>query len=149
MEGDGGQDVDELMGELRVALPGAQVLFAFLLTVPFSARFADLRDVDRAVFFVALLAAAVASVLLIAPSSLRQLLRHSDGMVVQTSVRLALAGLAALGTALVAAVYVVTDVIFGSLAAAWTAVGLAGVVVGVWWVLPVVRRRRHSTSRRE
>ncbi len=134
------QDIDELMGELRVALPGAQVLFAFLLTVPFSARFADLPDLDRGVFFVALVAAALASVLLIAPTGLRQILRHSDGTVLRVSARLALAGLAALGTALVAVMYVVTDVILGATVAAVTAAGLASVVIALWWVLPLTRR---------
>src|SRR5687767_5077601 len=63
----------ELLGELRVALPGVQVLFAFLLAVPFQARFADATTFQRDVYFATLVLSALASVLLIAPSALHRL----------------------------------------------------------------------------
>src|ERR671918_1181467 len=63
------RELMELLNELRVALPGIQVLFAFLFTVPFTTRFGDLTDFQRTVFFVAFLAAAAATVLLIAPTA--------------------------------------------------------------------------------
>ena len=64
-EEDFDRELDEILSELRVLLPGVAVLFAFLLTVPFSSRFPELRDLDRAVYFVAFVASALALVCLI------------------------------------------------------------------------------------
>ncbi len=84
------------MGELRVALPGAEVLFAFLLTFPFTARFGSLTAAERSAYFVAFIAAAAACSLLIAPSSLR-VFPDADGRpLLRRCARLAIAGLAAL-----------------------------------------------------
>jgi Family of unknown function (DUF6328) len=66
----------EFMQELRVVLPGVQVLFAFLLTVPFSQRFYDLTQLQQFVFFASLLCTTAATLLLIAPSAHRRLLWH-------------------------------------------------------------------------
>ena len=106
----------ELLQELRVALPGVQVLLAFLLTVPFNARFEFIGTEDRAVFFVGVLSAAIASVLMIAPcpSSVRlagrrrrpraaPADRHGRGS----------SGFTALGVSIVASLFVVSDVVFG------------------------------------
>ena len=90
----------ELLQELRVVLPGVQVLFAFLLTIPFSARFDQTTDFQRGVFFVTLLSTTVATVLLIAPAALHRM-RFRQGVkgdIVEVSHHLALGGLAALGT---------------------------------------------------
>src|SRR5256885_16323521 len=92
------QDLDreliELLNELRVVLPGVQVLFAFLLAVPFANGWARVTDLQRDVFFVAFIATAVASILLIAPSSYHRL-RWREGdkeHMLETSNRLAIAG---------------------------------------------------------
>src|SRR4051812_38856828 len=93
------QEVVVLLNELRVLLPGVQVLFAFLLTVPFSQRFGQLSRVDRAVYFAALLLAAGSSVLLIAPSIHARLSwRDQDSeWLLRLSNPLAVAGSALLG----------------------------------------------------
>src|SRR3712207_2750878 len=70
----GAREVVELLQELRIVLPGVQVLFAFLLTVPFAARFAELTDAQRYVFFATLLCTAAATALLIAPTAQHRLL---------------------------------------------------------------------------
>ena len=138
-----GQDVEELMGELRVAIPGAEVLFAFLLTVPFTARFGSLVAIERSAYFVAFIGAAAASILLIAPSALRQFRRDArDGELVSLSAKLAIAGLASLGVALVAVVLLVTHVLYGNAVALVTTVAVAIAVVAAWFMLPVVSRRR-------
>jgi hypothetical protein len=67
------RELIELLNELRVALPGVQVLFAFLLTVPFAQRFGAVSDLQRAVYFVALISTAVASVLFITPTAYHRL----------------------------------------------------------------------------
>jgi hypothetical protein len=135
------RDVNEFMGELRVALPGAQVLFAFLLTVPFSSRFASLPDKDRGVYFLALLSAAVASVLLITPSALAQFLRGQGRPVVRPAVTVvALSGLGFLGVALAAALYLVADILYGEVLAAIVAVAAVVVVGTLWYLFP-----RHVT----
>src|SRR5947208_1171864 len=67
------RELIELLNELRVALPGVQVLFAFLLAVPFANGFPKLGKLDRDIFFVAFIATALATVLLIAPSSYHRL----------------------------------------------------------------------------
>jgi Family of unknown function (DUF6328) len=67
------RELIELLGELRIALPGVQVLFAFLLAVPFQARFVDATDFQRGVYFATLTLSALTSVLFIAPSALHRL----------------------------------------------------------------------------
>jgi hypothetical protein len=102
----------ELLNELRVALPGAQVLFAFLLVVPFSARF-HVDDVEKVAYFVALLATLLGTILLMAPSAYHRLRwreRDKERML-RTSNRLAIGGLVAIAVAMTASVFLVTDVL--------------------------------------
>jgi len=63
------RELIELLNELRVALPGVQVLFAFLLAVPFTQRFAETTELQRDTFMVALLSTLAGSVFLIAPTA--------------------------------------------------------------------------------
>src|SRR3954447_5950605 len=109
------RELIELLNELRVALPGVQVLFAFLLTLPFTNAFSKLSDFDRAVYFLALILAAVASGFLIAPSAHHRLrFRHRDKeQLILWGNRMALGGLVALTLAISASVAVVADFIFG------------------------------------
>src|SRR5687768_15333878 len=104
----------ELLNELRVALPGVQFLFAFLLVVPFQQRGADLTEFQRDVYFITLLAAAIATGLLIAPAAQhRVLFRQQDKeALLRRSNKSAFAGLVVLAIAIVAAVLLVTDVVF-------------------------------------
>jgi hypothetical protein len=138
------RELIELLNELRVALPGVQVLFAFLLAVPFTQRFESLTGAQKDVFFVAFLCTAVATALLIAPSAYHRLRwrEHDKEHMLQLSNRLAIAGTVFLAAAIVAVVYLVTDLIFG-LAATLVATLLAAVLFGwLWYGLPLVRRAR-------
>jgi hypothetical protein len=131
----------ELLQEVRVVQTGVQVLFAFLLTVPFSSRFDAITGVQRGAYFTALVGAAAASILLIAPTSLHRILFRlgQKAYMVEMSNRLALGGLGATAVAMVAVMFLVGDVMFG------LAVGAALAFAGVWVVLPV-RRRRHVAA---
>jgi len=144
------RELIELLNELRVALPGVQVLFAFLFTVPFTQRFADLTRLQRSVFFVAFLAAAVATVLLIAPTANHRLRwrEHDKEHLLRASNRMAIAGLVVLAVAISAAVFLVTDLLYEVPAAAVTAAALAGVLAMFWYVLPLARKLRDHTQPR-
>jgi predicted membrane channel-forming protein YqfA (hemolysin III family) len=138
------RELIELLNELRVALPGVQVLFAFLLAVPFTQRFERLTGVQEDVFFAAFLCTAVATALLIAPSAYHRLRwrEHDKEHMLQMSNRLAIAGTVFLAAAIVAVVYLVTDLIFG-LTATLVATLLATVLFGwLWYGLPLLRRLR-------
>jgi predicted membrane channel-forming protein YqfA (hemolysin III family) len=138
------RELIELLNELRVVLPGVQVLFAFLLAVPFTQRFERLTNVQEDVFFAAFLCTAVATALLIAPSAYHRLRwRERDKEhLLQMSNRLAIGGTVFLAAAIIAVVYLVTDLIFG-LAATLVATLLAAILFGwLWYGLPLVRRLR-------
>ena len=111
----------ELLQELRVILPGVQVLFAFLLTVPFSARFEEVTDTERGVYVGVLLATALATILLMAPTALHRLRfrQHRKREIVDTAHRLTLAGLAVLALAVSAAVFLMVDMTYGRRAGWW------------------------------
>jgi hypothetical protein len=139
------RELIELLNELRVGLPGVQVLFAFLLTVPFTQRFSRLDGIQRDVYFLAVLATALASAFLIAPSAyhrLRWRQREKEQML-ETSNHMAVIGLAFLALAISAVVYVITSVVYGRGAAAGVAAGMAGVVTWLWFGLPLSRRSDH------
>ena len=138
------RELGELLQELRVLLPGVQVLFAFLLAVPFTQRFERLTSVQEDVFFAVFLSTAIATALLIAPSAYHRLRwRERDKeQMLRTSNRLAIAGTAFLAAAIVGVVYLVTDLLFG-LTASLLATFAAGVMFAwFWYGLPLVRRLR-------
>ena len=135
----------ELLNELRVALPGVQFLFAFLLIVPFQETIEQTTDFQRDVYFVALVAAALASVLLIAPAAQhRVLFRQAEKEnLLHRSNRSAFVGLVALAVAITAAVLLVVDMLFGRTLAWWTAGGLAAALAW-WWVAVPFWKRAHT-----
>ena len=143
------RELIELLNELRVALPGVQVLFAFLLAVPFARGWSRTTAFQRDVFFVAFVAAAVSSALLIAPSSYHRLrFRAPDkGRLVATANGLAIAGLVALAVSIVAVVLLVADFVFGTVVADATTGCIAGVFLVLWHGLPLYGRLRGSTRR--
>ncbi len=135
----------ELLNELRVALPGVQILFAFLLTFPFSPGFPRATQVDRVVYFLTLLFAAAASALLIAPSMYHRLhwrreIADKDQMLA-TSNRFAIAGGGFLALAMSGAIFVITNFLFGMTGAALATAGATCMFAGLWYVLPLSRRR--------
>ena len=149
-EKDHGDELIELLNELRVALPGVQVLFAFLLAVPFTQRFATVSDVQRDAFFVSLLATTVGSVLLIAPSAYHRLRwrEGSDEELLEVSNRLAIVGTVFLAIGMTSAVFLVTDMIFKLTLTAVVTAAVAGIFVWFWYGLPLWRRARAKGTRR-
>jgi hypothetical protein len=138
------RELGELLQELRVALPGVQVLFAFLLTVPFSQRFTRVTDLQRGTYFATFLAAATASVFLIAPTAYHRLRwrEYDKERMLVSSTRLAIAGTVALALAITGAVMFTTDVLFGVPVAAGVAAAVAGLLAWFWFALPLLRRVR-------
>jgi hypothetical protein len=132
----------ELLNELRVALPGVQVLFAFLLTVPFTQRFASLTSAQENVYYATLLAAAASALLLIAPSAHHRInFRQQDkAFIVFLANKLTIAGLGFLAAAMSGVVWLITDVLYGGTATAIATATTALAFAVVWYVLPVVRR---------
>jgi len=133
----------ELLNELRVALPGAQVLLAFLLTAPFQARFRRTPGFERAVLFAGVLLTGAGVVLLMAPSVYHRVRWNSGGKgdVVRMGHRLFLLGTASLALGMFSAVFVVADFLFGLSAAVVGVVILLVLVSVTWYVLPLKRGR--------
>ena len=138
------RELIELLNELRVALPGVQFLFAFLLIVPFQQTRDQLTDFQKDLYFVALLAAAVATVLLIAPAAQhRVLFRQKDkDSLLRRSNMYAFAGLVVLGIAICTAILLVVDVLFTT-TLGLVAAGVVAVMLAIAWVVvPLWRRSR-------
>jgi high-affinity Fe2+/Pb2+ permease len=136
------RELIELLNELRVALPGVQMLFGFLLAVPFSQRFNAITTTQRNVYYFTFMATAAATIFLIAPTAYHRLrFRQRDKeQMIQTANRLAIAGTACLASALTGAVYLVTDMRFKEAATALAAAAAGGLLVWFWYGLPLVRR---------
>jgi len=140
------RELIELLNELRVALPGVQVLFAFLLAVPFSQRFEQTTDLQRDTFVVALLSTLAGSVFLIAPSAYHRIrFRDRDKeALLQISNVFAIVGMFFLAVGMTSVVFLVTDIIFrGAVTAVVTSV-TAGLFTVVWFVMPLARKSQGS-----
>jgi hypothetical protein len=140
------RELIELLNELRVALPGVQVLFAFLLGVPFTQRFAQATDLQQDAYFFTFLCTAAATALLIAPSAYHRLTwRQGDKEhLLVVSNALTIAGTFFLAVAIASTVFVVTDLLFATTAAALVAGATAVFYALFWYVLPLLRRRLHD-----
>jgi hypothetical protein len=138
------RNLSDLLQELRVALPGVQVLFAFLLTVPFSQRFDDLSDFDQKLYFGVLIAVALATVLLVAPTAGHRILfrRQQKEYIVTIANRLSLVGLLLLAIAMSGAIALISDFLFGTATAVISTIVMAAAFVGFWFLGPVVRRQK-------
>jgi hypothetical protein len=145
------REVIELMNGLRVVLPGVQVLFAFLLSVPFTQRFESVTADQRAAYFVAFMCTAIASILLIAPSAYHRIRwrQRDKERLMRSSNRFAIAGIAFLGIAVTATVFLVTDVLFGLLVTSVVSALLGLALVWCWYGLPLVRMLRDGSTDRE
>ena len=137
------RNLTELLGELRVALPGVQVLFAFLLIVPFNDRFSDATAFQRDLYLGTLICTAFASALLIAPSMNHRLeFQHGDKEhLVKVSNRLTIAGLTLVALAMTGVVALLTDFVFGTATMVVCTAALAVTFGLLWYVLPLRRRR--------
>jgi hypothetical protein len=138
------RNLQEMLGELRVALPGVQVLFAFLLVVPFNQRFSDVTSFEKTVYFVTLLLTAASAICLIAPSAHHRLefRRQNKAAIVRTGNTIVVVGLALLGVAMTGAVLFVTDVLYGGGATAAVAAGVALAFAVLWYAVPLRRLAR-------
>lgn len=132
----------ELLNELRVALPGVQVLFAFFLILPFQQGFSQIEDLARLVYFGALLASAIASALLIAPSVYHRLnfRRRSKERMLHDANQMAIAGTAFVAVGIACAIFLVADVVYGPAVAIATTLACLTLYAALWWVLPLARR---------
>lgn len=144
------RELIELLNELRVALPGVQVLFAFLLAIPFATRFPELSDLDRDVYFAALLATMVSTALLITPSAYhRFLFRHGDKeQLLETSNRLTIAGIGVLAVAITCSLFVIADFLFGRAMTIAITVVTALTFGLLWYALPLSRRAQLEAEQR-
>ena len=138
------RELIELLNELRVVLPGVQVLSGFLLLLPFQQSFSQLGGLERGVYYVAFVAAAIASVLLIAPSTYHRLrFREPEKeRLLRVANRLLLGGTLALGIALSASAFLITDLLLGVGAGVAAAIVAAAFVAAFWYLLPL----RHKAS---
>lgn len=132
----------ELLQEVRVATAGVQILFGFLLAVPFSQRFVGISSFQRHVFLVVLVCTALSSALLIAPTAMHRLLfrRGHKPEIIEYANRMVVYGLILLAVAMIGVVLLVTDLIFGAGAAVAVTVPVAAVFVGTWFLVPLARR---------
>ena len=141
----------ELLTELRVVLPGAQVLLAFLFSVPFAARFGEISRPQRAGFFISLLFTATGTVLLMAPSIYHRLRWRRGGKadVVRVGHSLFLVGTAFLAVGLLAGLLLVSDVLYGTLAAVIATTAVATCLVVTWYALALTRGRSAESEQEE
>jgi Family of unknown function (DUF6328) len=137
---------DMLLQELRVALPGVQVLSAFLLTAPFAQRFGEMDAWERRAFGVALTTSMLSVVCLVAPTLLHRLgPRTARSQRLSASIVLAVVGLGFLAVTVLSALWAVARFVFGPDAAWWITAPVLGAVVGLWLIVPVSLRRHRTT----
>ena len=137
------RNFQELLGELRIALPGVQVLFAFLLTVPFAQGFTSLSAFERDLYLIVLLLTALATALLIAPTAYHRVLfrRGYKPEILFFANRATMAGLAVLALAMAGAILLITHVIFSEAAAIVVGAASLFVFAALWYLLPWARGR--------
>src|SRR3954469_23487802 len=131
------RELIELLNELRVVMPGVQVLFGFLLTVPFQQRFADVDDFQRIVYFVTLLLTAASVAFLMGPSAFHRL-TFREGQkpyLVRLGTRQTIAGMALLAFAMNGVLLLLTDLLFGALTVAVTVAGTSALFFWLWFGL--------------
>jgi Family of unknown function (DUF6328) len=151
-EGDSGESADErqnrqlteLLNELRVALPGVQMLFGFLLAVPFSQRFSTISTNQRLLYYIAFISAAAASVCFIAPTSFHRIVwqRGKKAVLLRVSNALAIAGTVCLAASITTVVLFITSYLYGSSQAAIAGGLILAALVSLWYLLPLAVRIR-------
>jgi VIT1/CCC1 family predicted Fe2+/Mn2+ transporter len=138
----------ELLQELRVALPGVQILFAFLLTVPFAQGFQRATDSQRDLYFATLLATAASTICFIAPTATHRLRFHQGerAYIIESSNRLLIIGLVFLALAIIGALLLITDYLFGLSGHWYWPLAVAVLLVTLWFVRPLLRHLRRRSS---
>jgi hypothetical protein len=145
-------DVDDqfraILEGLRTTLPGVQVLFAFLLTLPLQAAFAEIRDVERYAYYVAFFGSAMASVLLIAPSAHQRLRAPISGVErrsrrhLRITIVLTNAGTVLFAVSLAAAVFLISTLVLRQSLAFAATIAVTMVIAWSWFYLPLVSFER-------
>jgi Family of unknown function (DUF6328) len=141
----------ELLEELRALIPGAEVLFGFLLAIRFTSPFTDLNAVQRYVYYATLLSTAVALVLLLAPSAYHRL-RFREGdkdVMVRKGNREAIAGTGAIALAFTGALYLITDLVFTTQAAIAVALVFFALTAWRWWAIALYRKAREQAAAKQ
>jgi putative flippase GtrA len=138
------RNLDELLQELRVASIGVQVLFGFLLALPFAMRFSLLDDAQRALYLADLLVAALAIALLIGPAAQHRLVfhQHRKKQLLERANRMAIGGFGALGCAITGAVLLVATVVADGVVVVAVVVATALMLVAAWLMPVMVDRHR-------
>jgi hypothetical protein len=142
------RELIELLNELRVALPGVQVLFAFLLAVPFAQRFADVTEIQREAYTLALLCTVAGSVFLIAPTTFHRIRfrDHDKELLLRLGNRFTIIGMIFLAAAMTASVFLVTDLLYESTIAVILSLLTAALFAVVWFFLPLGREVQDKTD---
>jgi hypothetical protein len=137
------RELIELLNEVRVALPGVQVLFAFLLVLPFQQGWSQIDDVARALYFAALVASAVATAVLITPSVYHRLnfRRRNTERMLHDSNLLVIIGTSFVAVEIACAIFLIADVAYGRDIAIVATVLTLALYAALWWALPLWRRR--------
>jgi hypothetical protein len=140
------RNLQEMLGELRVALPGVQVLFAFLLVAPLNQRFAQVTSFEKTVYFVTLLFTTASTVCLIAPTAHHRLefRRQEKDLIVTTGNRIVILGLALLAVAMTGAVVFVTSFLYSDTTTIVAAIGAGAAFAVLWYAIPLTRVARES-----
>ncbi len=141
----------DLLQELRVAQTGVQILFAFLLTLPFAARFEQTNDLQRDVYIVALIAAAFATAMIISPVAFHRALFRQGRKpeLVRFAHRMATGGLAAMLVAMVSAVFLITDFVLDLTTSVILTAITGAYFLTFWAILPFARRNWADEDREE
>jgi hypothetical protein len=135
------RNLQEMLGELRVALPGVQVLFAFLLVVPFNQRFGEVTSFQKGIYFVTLMFTTASAVCLIAPSVHHRIefRRQDKEQIVKTGNRIVIVGLTLLAVSMTGAVVFITDVLYGAGTTAAVGGGIVLAFAILWYAVPLRR----------
>ena len=133
----------ELLNELRVALPGVQILLAFLLTVPFAQGFQRVTDTQRTMYYATLIATTLSTICLIAPGATHRLRFHQSdrAYIVETANKYMIAGLVFLGIAIVLAIATVTDYLYDHWIVWAAPAAVAVALASLWFIRPLTRRK--------
>ena len=142
------RELIELLNEVRVVLPGVQVLFAFLLTLAFSSTFDKISDVEKFTYLVAFFSTAGASILLMTPTAFHRIrFRQGDKeALLRMATRFILAGMVLLSIAMVSGIWLVSERVMAPGAANVVGIISAVVIVVLWFGIPISRRARKKPS---
>ena len=145
------RNMNELLQELRVSQTGVQIIFAFLLALPFAQRFKQVTAFQRDVYFATLLLCGTAAALFIAPVNAHRLVfrQQEKARLIASSNWMAITGLACLALALIGVILLISDFLFGTTAAVISTACMLVLFLVLWYALPLswlLRQARSSSA---